>query len=71
VLGIDELTGDAGAKQSRRAGRRNHLGAVKVFIVSEMEGVSGIVKWQQVTGGHNRASQRPRYRYGNLGLRAG
>jgi D-amino peptidase len=24
---------------------------VKVFIVSDMEGVSGIVKWQQVTGG--------------------
>ena len=44
---------------------------MKVFIVSEMEGVSGIVKWQQVTGGHNRASQRPRYRYGDLGLRAG
>ncbi|MDP9286509.1 MAG: M55 family metallopeptidase [Actinomycetota bacterium] len=25
---------------------------MKVFIVSDMEGVSGIVKWQQVTGGH-------------------
>jgi len=25
---------------------------VKVFIVSDMEGVSGIVKWPQVTGGH-------------------
>jgi D-amino peptidase len=25
---------------------------VKVFIVSDMEGVSGIVKWDQVTGGH-------------------
>jgi D-amino peptidase len=25
---------------------------VKVFIVSDMEGVAGIVKWQQVTGGH-------------------
>jgi D-amino peptidase len=26
---------------------------MKVFIVSDMEGVAGIVKWQQVTGGHN------------------
>jgi D-amino peptidase len=25
---------------------------VKVFIVSDMEGVAGIVKWQQVLGGH-------------------
>jgi D-amino peptidase len=25
---------------------------VKVFVVSDMEGVAGIVKWQQVTGGH-------------------
>jgi D-amino peptidase len=25
---------------------------VKVFIVSDMEGVSGIVKWEQVRGGH-------------------
>jgi D-amino peptidase len=25
---------------------------VKVFIVSDMEGVAGIVRWQQVTGGH-------------------
>src|SRR5579862_5478602 len=25
---------------------------MKVFIVSDMEGVSGIVRWQQVTGGH-------------------
>ena len=25
---------------------------MKVFIVSDMEGVSGIVKWGQVTGGH-------------------
>jgi len=25
---------------------------MKVFVVSDMEGVSGIVKWQQVTGGH-------------------
>ena len=25
---------------------------MRVFIVSDMEGVSGIVKWQQVTGGH-------------------
>jgi len=25
---------------------------VRVFVVSDMEGVSGIVKWQQVTGGH-------------------
>jgi D-amino peptidase len=25
---------------------------MKVFIVSDMEGVAGIVKWQQVTGGH-------------------
>jgi len=25
---------------------------VRVFIVSDMEGVAGIVKWQQVTGGH-------------------
>ncbi len=27
------------------------LGAVKVFVVSDMEGVAGIVKWEQVTGG--------------------
>ena len=26
--------------------------SMKVFIVSDMEGVAGIVKWQQVTGGH-------------------
>jgi len=25
---------------------------VKVFVVSDMEGVAGITKWQQVTGGH-------------------
>jgi D-amino peptidase len=25
---------------------------MRVFIVSDMEGVSGIVRWQQVTGGH-------------------
>jgi D-amino peptidase len=25
---------------------------MKVFIISDMEGVSGIVKWQQVQGGH-------------------
>jgi len=25
---------------------------MKVFIVSDMEGVAGIVKWQQTTGGH-------------------
>src|ERR1044072_4401437 len=25
---------------------------MKVFIVSDMEGVAGIVKWQQVSGGH-------------------
>jgi D-amino peptidase len=25
---------------------------VRVFIVSDMEGVAGIVKWQQTTGGH-------------------
>jgi D-amino peptidase len=25
---------------------------VKVFVVSDMEGVAGIVRWQQVTGGH-------------------
>src|SRR5437763_1292400 len=25
---------------------------MKVFIVSDMEGVAGIVKWQQVMGGH-------------------
>ena len=25
---------------------------MKVFIVSDMEGVAGIVRWQQVTGGH-------------------
>ena len=25
---------------------------MKVFIVSDMEGVAGVVKWQQVTGGH-------------------
>jgi D-amino peptidase len=25
---------------------------LKVFIVSDMEGVAGIVRWQQVTGGH-------------------
>jgi D-amino peptidase len=25
---------------------------VKVFVVSDMEGVAGIVKWQQVQGGH-------------------
>jgi D-amino peptidase len=25
---------------------------VKVFVVSDMEGVAGIVKWDQVTGGH-------------------
>jgi D-amino peptidase len=25
---------------------------VKVFVMSDMEGVAGIVKWQQVTGGH-------------------
>jgi D-amino peptidase len=25
---------------------------MRVFIVSDMEGVAGIVKWQQVTGGH-------------------
>jgi D-amino peptidase len=25
---------------------------VKVFVVSDMEGVAGIVKWQQVSGGH-------------------
>ena len=25
---------------------------MKVFVISDMEGVAGIVKWQQVTGGH-------------------
>jgi D-amino peptidase len=25
---------------------------VKVFVISDMEGVAGIVKWQQVSGGH-------------------
>ncbi|HZT90871.1 MAG TPA: M55 family metallopeptidase [Gaiellaceae bacterium] len=25
---------------------------MKVFVVSDMEGVAGIVRWQQVTGGH-------------------
>lgn len=25
---------------------------MKVFVVSDMEGVAGIVKWQQVSGGH-------------------
>ena len=25
---------------------------MRVFVVSDMEGVAGIVKWQQVTGGH-------------------
>jgi D-aminopeptidase len=25
---------------------------VKVFIVSDMEGVAGITKWQQTSGGH-------------------
>src|ERR671935_1308366 len=25
---------------------------MKVFVVSDMEGVSGIVKWEQTTGGH-------------------
>ncbi|HXT35506.1 MAG TPA: M55 family metallopeptidase, partial [Chloroflexota bacterium] len=25
---------------------------MKVHIISDMEGVSGIVKWEQVTGGH-------------------
>lgn len=25
---------------------------MKVFVISDMEGVSGIVRWQQVTGGH-------------------
>ena len=26
---------------------------MKVFVISDMEGVAGIVKWQQVTGGHD------------------
>jgi len=25
---------------------------VKVFVVSDMEGVAGIVRWEQVTGGN-------------------
>ena len=25
---------------------------MKVFIVSDMEGVAGITKWQQTSGGH-------------------
>src|SRR5256714_9587333 len=27
-------------------------GRMRVHIISDMEGVAGIVKWQQVTGGH-------------------
>src|SRR4051794_3788854 len=37
------------AQQSRRSRR---LDRVKVFIVSDMEGVAGIVRWQQTSGGH-------------------
>ena len=25
---------------------------MKVFIISDMEGVAGITKWEQVSGGH-------------------
>ena len=38
------------AQQPRRD-RRLDL-RMKVFVISDMEGVAGIVKWQQVTGGH-------------------
>ncbi len=43
---------DADTQQPWRGRRGNNLGLVKVFIVSDMEGVAGIVRWQQVTGGH-------------------
>jgi D-amino peptidase len=36
---------------------------VKVFIVSDMEGVAGIVKWQQTTGGERPAYQEGRRLY--------
>ncbi|TML23448.1 MAG: peptidase M55 [Actinobacteria bacterium] len=36
---------------------------MKVFIVSDMEGVAGIVKWQQTTGGESPAYQEGRKLY--------
>ena len=36
---------------------------MKVFIVSDMEGVAGIVKWQQTTGGDSPAYQEGRKLY--------
>jgi len=36
---------------------------MKVFIVSDMEGVAGIVKWQQTTGGDETAYQEGRKLY--------
>ena len=49
--GIDELPRRFPCATVARRGRRLDL-RMKVFIVSDMEGVAGIVKWQQVTGGH-------------------
>ena len=50
VFGLDDFR-DGSPDQQPRRDRRLHL-RMKVFIVSDMEGVAGIVKWQQVTGGH-------------------
>jgi len=36
---------------------------MKVFIVSDMEGVAGLVKWEQTTGGDSRAYQEGRVLY--------
>src|SRR5829696_5780142 len=46
--------GAADPQQPLRGRRRlrRRVTAVKVFVVSDMEGVAGITKWQQVTGGH-------------------
>ena len=51
VLGIEEFR-ETPVRNSRGEVVGVDRGRMKVFIVSDMEGVAGIVKWQQVTGGH-------------------
>src|SRR5205814_10036736 len=45
-----EIRKSAGREQPWRGGRRGG-GGMKVFVVSDMEGVAGLVKWEQTTGG--------------------
>src|SRR5207245_5001547 len=48
--GPGRIRESSGHEQSWRGGRGGGM-PVKVFVISDMEGVAGLVKWEQTTGG--------------------